>query len=406
MDLMTLVTLAGLFVGVVVGNAALLGDSFYVSLAVPKTVAEAGLDSANAERLFAARVGWYARLDSVVPTPTVRVGSTPDMATALAAPLGMQGVVRAAQAQLRHDLVTADGAIMTQSGSKALMLDMVVRNPPYAPAAIELTQPDGDAKALIHTAAREAMLRIAPYRVALSDAADILSGDEAAADRTRKTALRVLNFQRRPSSDAQTEVALLNNLLAVLAIRDGDVAEARRRLGSVDTIPDADPAARGLASVNRAFLALTEKAPNDAERHLREGERLLGSVQPEWLSARVKVMDALVQWAKGRKTEAEALLREVIAVSSLQIEPRVYLAKLHAARGDAAGAAREMAVVPTLHMFDVPYPGMAHMIVALDPETGKIDKAAFVMDQAAASAPTAVAAAKPAADKPAGADKK
>lgn len=68
-DLTTLLTVAGLFLSVVVGNAAVFGDSLFASIAVPKALETTGFDRPTAERVFAAEVAWYTRLPSILQPP-------------------------------------------------------------------------------------------------------------------------------------------------------------------------------------------------------------------------------------------------------------------------------------------------------------------------------------------------
>ncbi len=53
-DLTTLLTVAGLFLSVVVGNAAIFGDSLFASIAVPKTLEATGL---GVSEFLCARLG-------------------------------------------------------------------------------------------------------------------------------------------------------------------------------------------------------------------------------------------------------------------------------------------------------------------------------------------------------------
>ena len=120
MDLTTLMTVAGLFLSIVVGNAAILGESLFASISVPKAVETSGLDRATAERLFAAQVAWYARLPSILPTPSVSTSSAPSVAMALAKPIQLGDLVYSVQTQLRTDVVSANGERILTCTSKYL----------------------------------------------------------------------------------------------------------------------------------------------------------------------------------------------------------------------------------------------------------------------------------------------
>ena len=128
MDLTTLMTVAGLFLSIVVGNAAIFGESLFASISVPKAVETSGLDRATAERLFAAQVAWYARLPSILPTPSVSTSSAPSVAMALAKPIQLGDLVYSVQTQLRTDVVSANGAIMEAAGLENLAATTGIRD--------------------------------------------------------------------------------------------------------------------------------------------------------------------------------------------------------------------------------------------------------------------------------------
>jgi hypothetical protein len=381
-DITLLVTLAGLFMGIVIGNAALLGDSLFASIAVPKSLEARGMDRSAAERLFAAEVGWYGRLPSILPTPMVAISSSPSFTMALAKPFKLEDVVYAAQSQVRDDVVSVNGAIMDQANSGQLTMVMVVNDPPDAPVSFTLTQPDGDAKALIKLAAREAMISIAPYRVALSDLSGVLTGRKDAIVEARRTAMRGLNQQWDPSPERATEIVLLHNLLTVLAMERGDTPTARYHAMWAHATPGAWPSAFALVYMNEAFIALTERNPEEAERKFHQGRILLGSRPPQLLRGRVLVLEALIAWQRGEPSRAEELLREALTLEpTTEVEPHYYMAKLLAARGEEAAANTARAAARTAARFDPHYASLAHTVLGIDVMTGEIDSAAFLPER-------------------------
>ena len=334
-DLTTLLTVAGLFLSVVVGNAAVFGDSLFASIAVPKALETTGFDRPTAERVFAAEVAWYTRLPSILPTPNVTTSSAPSIAMALARPIQLQDLVFAVQTQLRNDVVSVSGAILSDGHDKGLSMLVVVSNPPDAPTSLELQQPDGDARALVRRAARETMIIIAPYRVALSDLAGVLTGQKDAIATARETATRGLSQPWDATVQGATEIVLLHNLLAVLAIERRDSAVARRHFELALTTPAASMSSYALVWMNKAFLALTERKAAEAAHAFNKGSDLFSSHLRQTLHGRLQVLEALIAWQHGDEARAEALFVEALTRDTSEIEPHFYLSKMLAARGDA-----------------------------------------------------------------------
>lgn len=79
MDVTTLLTVASLFLGLIVSNAALFGDSLYATLSVPKSVEAAGITQPVAEKMFAVSVASYSRVPSLLATPAIQTGSAPSL---------------------------------------------------------------------------------------------------------------------------------------------------------------------------------------------------------------------------------------------------------------------------------------------------------------------------------------
>lgn len=385
-DLTTLLTVAGLFLSVVVGNAAVFGDSLFASIAVPKALETTGFDRPTAERVFAAEVAWYTRLPSILPTPNVTTSSAPSIAMALARPIQLQDLVFAVQTQLRNDVVSVSGAILSDGHDKGLSMLVVVSNPPDAPTSLELQQPDGDARALVRRAARETMITIAPYRVALSDLAGVLTGQKDAIATARETATRGLSQPWDATVQGATEIVLLHNLLAVLAIERRDSAVARRHFELALTTPAASMSSYALVWMNKAFLALTERKAAEAAHAFNKGSDLFSSHLRQTLHGRLQVLEALIAWQHGDEARAEALFVEALTRDTSEIEPHFYLSKMLAARGDALGAAKQMAAAQIAARFDQHYASLAHTILAIDVTTGNLDIRAFVLDELSAMA--------------------
>lgn len=313
MDLTTLLTVASLFFGLVVGNAALFGDSLFVTLSVPKSVETTGITQAVAEKMFAVSVASYSRAPSLLPTPAVQTGSAISLPMAMAKPLNLQDVVYSVQATVRDDAVNVAGAIVEDGKSPGLLLYMVVNDPPDVPYTKMFRQPDGNARALIQVAARWATEIIAPFRVANTDFSDALAGDSQALARSKAAALTGLTQPWDPTMTGATEIVLLRNLLAIIAMIDGDRTDATKHFTLAAAVPGGEPAGYGLLLLNQAFFAIADKRPEEARRLFQDGEKAVQSVVSPGFHGRIMVLKGLVAWANGDKTEAEQLFRHAVA---------------------------------------------------------------------------------------------
>src|SRR6185503_15455822 len=106
LDLTSLMIVAGLFLGLVVGDAALFGDPVQVQISVPSKVSDTGFTEAAAEQVFAAKVAEMGQARSIVHTPSVQISTRPSILAAMAKPLSLDNVVIAIQSQAGVDVVT------------------------------------------------------------------------------------------------------------------------------------------------------------------------------------------------------------------------------------------------------------------------------------------------------------
>jgi hypothetical protein len=79
-DLTSLIVIAGLFLGLVIGDAARFGDAVQVQVSVPTRLADTGFTGAAAEQVFAAQVAelgqaGFSSVRSIVQTPSVQVST-------------------------------------------------------------------------------------------------------------------------------------------------------------------------------------------------------------------------------------------------------------------------------------------------------------------------------------------
>src|SRR5215470_9996157 len=309
-DLSTLAILAGLFFGSVIGDAVLFGDKLQVHITVPDKLVAAGFTQEAAEQLFLAEVARVGQVPSIVHTPEADVNSRPSVLEALVRPLKLTEVVSSLQYQLGYDSVMVHCALIEGAAGPGLQMVVVVSQPNEPPVNMKLSQPDGDAAALVERGSRLALEMVSPYRVALTDFWDGRHGDAAQLAHAKEVADGALN---QPwDADRATERVMLRNLLALTALRTGDFATAAAQYKLSDTIPGAMPAAYGTVALNRAFVAVAERRPTDAVAQYKQGVQLSTDVRLPGYAADLTLLGGLVAWSAGDTAQAERLIRRAL----------------------------------------------------------------------------------------------
>ena len=367
----SLVLLAGLVVSLVAGEAALYGDTLSLHINVAPKLVEGGFDAGTADQMFIAEAAQIVRGESIIPTPTPRVSSNPTVVSALASPLRLESLVGALQDQFGFDRLVVNAAVLAGPADSLRML-IVVAQPGQPQEQMQVVQTDGDVAALVRRGADVTMARVSPYRVAQADYIRRLNNDRPALRGARETAT---SYLARPWEPARaSERAMLYNLLAMLSLLDDDIPAAENDLAQVDPIPGVLAQARAVVALNRAFLAVARKRPDEAKVFFQAGENLADSIALPDVGASITLLNGLVAWSGGDLAGAEKLLRAAIATLPGDEQPHVYLAQLLAARGDAAGAAAERRAATAAHPFDVSIPVLAQSVFWVDPVNGGIKR--------------------------------
>jgi len=370
-DFTTLLLIAGLFFGVVIGDATLLGDPVRVQIAVPTKLADTGFTEAVAERLFLSEVARVGRALSIVRTPGIEVSSQGSVLAAVAKPLSLDQVVVALQSRVGFDVISIEAAVLDKAGAGLEMVIFVTR-PDEALTKIKLAQPDGNPVALVEHGSRRVLEEVSPYRVALTQFSDALGRDGASPTEAKATASGAV---ARPwVAGHATERVMLHNLLGLTAVLEGDFAGAKAQFDLTDAIPQAAPAARGTVALNRAFVAVAQKRPAEALAYYNTGLEESAGVGLQGYNAKIDTVAGLVAWSRGDTERAEQLFRIAIAASPDDEAPHVYLADLLAARGDAAGAAAERSAAGNSHRFGIQIPALALSEFWVDPVKGGLKR--------------------------------
>jgi hypothetical protein len=373
LDLTSLVIMAGLFLGLVVGDAALFRDPVQLQISVPSKLAEGGLTETAAEYVFSAQVAEMGQAVSFVPTPSVQISARPTILAALAKPLNLDNVVVAIQSQAGVDVVTVRGVIVAAASGNGLDMVTMVTRPREPAAQVRLSQEDGDATVLIQRSAEWAMELVSPYRLALTQFAHGLKSDPALLKRAKDIATRAVSQTWVPSR--ATEQVMLHNLLATVALLDGDIAEVHAQFRLTDPIPGALPASHGVIEANRSFLALVEGQPTEAERHYRAAmTKTEGLARLRGWEAKMNTLGALVAWANGNVARAEAMLRTAEAEMPEEETQHAYLARLLESQGDKAGAAAERTAAANDRRFETDFPALPQSLFWVDPVHGGMQR--------------------------------
>ena len=368
LTLNSLFLMAGLLFSVVIGNAALYGDTLRVQISVPTKLVQEGFTEAAAEQQFAAEVGRLALTISVASTPKVQMNYRPTVLAALAKPLNLDGLVVALQSQFGIDVVSINGAILADEKDAKLDLLLVVTIPDQKPVKINLSQPDGNAQALVERGASLALEQIVPFRLALTYLNEGLQGNAAALTKARDISTRTA---AQPwLAGGPSERVLLHDVLAILALIDGSTAAADEQFRLADAIPWGVPVSYGVIALNRAFVAVAEKRPAEARAAFDAGAKVTENAPlPRW-PEKLDTLRALVAWSNGDTATAEKLLRSAAAALPEDEAPHAYLAQLLALRGDMAEAELNRVLAIRNHRPDLDFAPLAQSAFLVDPVNG------------------------------------
>ena len=383
-DFTSLFIVAGILFGLVVGDAAIYGDTLRVQIEVAPNINNAGFTETAAEQVFLARAAQIVNGDSIIPAPPVRVATAPTVVAALAKPLDLDAVVMAMQNQLGIDHLAVSGAILMESGpdrtvtgkgahpltTARLDMPVVVLRPHQTPVHTVLVEDDGDPVNLVKKAAAWAMEQVSPYRVVLSYYLAGVSGDPRGLAAASDAANRFLSRPWDPAN--ASELAMTRHILALMAMSDGNFGEADAQFELAGLTPAVAPQVRSQLDLDHAFLAVAKKRPERAAELLHRSRETARTLNLPGFANTLDLMEGLVAWSAGDTSKAEAMFRHVIASSPVNDSAHHYLAALLQARGDKAGAAAEEQAATLSHPFDVKQEGLAVVVFWTDPVNGGV----------------------------------
>ncbi len=368
MDLTSLILFAGIMLSLVVSDAAVSGGNLALNISIPQKVAETGFTSQTAEDVFTAEAARIGRTSSIVPPPVVETAANPGLFGALVKPLNLELVALALRNRLGLETTTVSISVVIASPPPALQLVANIGLPDQEQMKLALNQPDGDLTTLIERSARAVLERAVPYRVALADLTAGVGGDPAGLARAKQTA--VTGIARPYERALASQRVMLHNILAMLALLDGDRAEAERQFTMSEPIPGANPAAHSTIGLNRAFLAIADRQPIAARTFFQEARRKSRDVSVPKFQAHVDLIGGLVEWSSGNLDRAEAILRDVAQQLPDDDEAHSYLGRLLVQRGKIQEGQQQLQTAAVVRRYDNDIGPLAHTLFYVDPTNG------------------------------------
>ena len=368
MDLTSLVVLAAIMLGLVVSDAAVSGGNLALTISVPQKIADTGFTTQTAEDVFTAEAARIGRTSSIVPPPVVETTAHPGLLGALVKPLNLEQIVLALRERIGMETTTVSISLVIDTPPPAMKLIANITLPDQVQVKLALDQPDGDITTLLERSARAVLERAAPYRVALADLTAGVEGDKASLVLAKHTAEAGI---RRPYERAlASQRVMLHNVLAMLALLDGDRVEADRQFAISEPIPGAAAAAHSTIAFNRAFLAIADRDPVKARAYFQEGQRASRTVVLPKFKAHVDLIGGLVEWSSGNLDIAEATLRNVVRQLPDDDEAHVYLGRLLIQRGKTQEGEAELRTAASVRRYDNDIGPLAHTLFYVDPTNG------------------------------------
>ena len=389
LDISSLTLIVTLLFSLLVGQSAFNGDTMHLRISVSSDIAKSGLDESVAEDIFTATAADLTSGESLIAVPRIRVSTQPGLATTMAKRLSLGDIVHVTQTTLGIETMTVVAALMQGPDADAakanvgaggaqvanpvaktcLNLVLVATHPAQGIEQHRISQCDiQDPVALLKQGAAWTMERVAPYRVVLSEVLKVARGKGGDLPHAKATAERVL---ARPGRlENASEQAMINNLLAMIALAEKDSVAADRWLSEVQAVPELPPRIVHQLLLNQTMVATVRKQPAEARRLLAKAMEARQDIDLPDFAANFLIMQALTAWSGGDTAAAETLLRQAVQVSARNEAAHVYLSKLAALKGDTDGAAREAHTASIVRRFDPTLQSLAVTLFWIDPVNG------------------------------------
>jgi hypothetical protein len=309
MDIGTLMVLAGLLMGAIVGDAVLYGRTMRVSSSLPPAISSQGLTSEATERLFIAELSRLSDIAFIIPFPTISEANKDSLMSVVARPLHIDPVVEILQRRFGAEtqtvkLVMVNGPEAQQITLHAIAVDSNERQHRF----MRIGRSDAPT-ALIEAMAREIASEMLTYRVVVADYVAGLRGDPEGFSRASALADRKLT-EGFDKADATRRV-MLHNTLALIALQRNDAAEAHAHWEEAAQVPLANGTSYAIVATNRAVLALAEKDVRQARSLYEQALKTRDAPYLPYFDHHLEIIEALILWGERRIVEADARLAVV-----------------------------------------------------------------------------------------------
>lgn len=367
MDIGTILLLASMFLGAVVGDAVLFGKTMRVDFSLPPAVTAQGMTEDAAEQLFIAEFSRLADIAFILPFPTIAHANKDSLLSVVAKPLKIDPVVEVIQSKFGSDLVSMKFAMVKGPADNEDTLFGVVTHPNGQTTRYSRTGQDRQPDQLVEGMARHIASEALPYRVALSDYLAGVKGDPDGFRRAGKLARKALavGFDRSTA----TQRVMLYNTLGLLAVHDNDLEAAEDLWATGMEVPLANGTAYAILAVNRAFVALARRDPQKARAMYDVALEQRTMPYLSYFDHHLDIVDSLITWAEGDRDAADAKLIEtghnLVADTVL-----TYRSKLAAEQGhvaDATAFGKKAAFLKTLKHI---HPDLVGSVFWVDPGKG------------------------------------
>lgn len=370
MDISTLVILASLLFGAIVGDAVVFGKTMRVEFSLPKTVEAQGLTQDAAEEVFISEFTRLADIPFILRFPTVAHASKDSILSVVAKPLKIDPIVELLQDKFGADRVSMKLLIVNSAEPGQLEVNAMISTP-AGHSKLVMKGSDKTPIAVVEAAAHLLAAQLLPYRVALSYYDKGLAGEQGRFRDASELARRALRAGYDKAN--ATQRAMLFNVLGLIAVQENDLKAAEEFWADGMQVPLAAGTAKAIMAANRAVLAVARKDPK-AARELYD-TAMASKTHPylDYFDLHLEMINAIVLWAEGRTAEAEAKFR--IAERNLVGDTALtYRARLldHMNRRDEAKAVAERAAY--MKTVRNQHPDLVGSVFWVDPVNGGLTR--------------------------------
>ncbi|MGE0225830.1 MAG: hypothetical protein AB7F35_28255 [Acetobacteraceae bacterium] len=370
MDIGTILLLASLLMGAVIGDAALFGKTMRVHFTLPASVTSQGMTQEAAEQIFISEFARLADIAYILPFPTIAQANKDSLLSVVAKPLKIDPVVEVVQGKFGSDMVSMKFAMVNGPGSGEITLLSMVTNANGQPLRFSISGPEREPDRLVEAMARRIASETLPYRVALSDYEQGVRGDPTGFERAKALCEKALahGFDRSTA----TQRVMLYNTLGLIAVHHNDLAAAERLWTTGMQVPYANGTAYAIIAANRAFLAIARRDPVQARAMHDTAMSLRTLPYLAYFDHHLEMLDSLITWAEGDLTAADDGLAMVgqRLVADTALTYRAHLAAVRGRTEEAQVMAERAVFLKTLKHI---HPDLAGSVFWVNPAEGGIE---------------------------------